>query len=60
MRKTNILFLLNKQVYPYRLGGMEVFNYYLIRALKDRMDVRYSTCHPDVYNLRKHCTMVIR
>lgn len=54
MRKNNILFLLNKQVYPYRLGGMEVFNYYLIRALKDRMDVRDFGCYPLDFQGTKH------
>lgn len=39
--KNNVLFLLGDGVYPYKTGGMEVFNYYFIKALRDKMDVRY-------------------
>lgn len=39
--KNNVLFLLGDGVYPYVTGGMEVFNYYFIKSLRDKMDVRY-------------------
>lgn len=54
MKKNNILFLLNSGVYPYRTGGMEVFNYYLIKLLKDRMDVRDFGCYPLDFQGTKH------
>lgn len=37
MRK--LLFVLGDGVYPYRTGGMEIFNFYLIRALKDSFEI---------------------
>lgn len=39
--KNKVLFLLGDGVYPFVTGGMEVFNYYFIKALRDKMDVRY-------------------
>lgn len=39
--KNKVLFLLGEGVYPYVTGGMEVFNYYFIKALRDKMDVSY-------------------
>lgn len=39
-------FVLNKGVYPYRVGGMEIFNYYLIKSLKDEYDISYTSCKP--------------
>lgn len=39
--KSTSLFIINDGVYPYHTGGMEVFNYYLIKALNDRSAVSY-------------------
>ena len=36
-----VLFVLGDGVYPYHTGGMEVFNYYLIRELRRYFDLRY-------------------
>ncbi len=40
-------FVLGDCVYPHRIGGMEVFNYYLIRELSNNHDVElyYSSSH---------------
>lgn len=53
-KRGRILFLLNSGVYPYVTGGMEVFNYYLIKSLKDRMDVRDFGRYPLDYEGTKH------
>jgi len=37
--KKKILFLLGGGVYPYVVGGMEIFNYFLIRELRNWFDV---------------------
>lgn len=39
-------FILNEGVYPYRVGGMEIFNYYLIDALGKELDISYSSFAP--------------
>lgn len=40
--KTNrILFVLGDGIYPYRTGGMEIFNYYLIESLSKSFSVSY-------------------
>ena len=33
--------MLGDGVYPHKVGGMEVFNYHLIKALKDLFDISY-------------------
>lgn len=35
------LFIINDGVYPFKIGGMEVFNYHLLKALKDRCVLSY-------------------
>lgn len=61
MKKENILFLLNSGVYPYKTGGMEVFNYYLIKALKERMDVRdYGSYTLDFHGTKHYKQRSIR
>lgn len=45
-RMSEILFVLNDGVYPYKTGGMEIFNYYLIKSLSSIYDVRYIASHP--------------
>lgn len=54
MKHDNVLFLLNDGIYPYKTGGMEVFNYYLIKTLKDRMDVRDFGRYPLDFQGTKH------
>lgn len=40
-----VMFIINDGIYPYRTGGMEVFNYHLIRALSNDMPIAYmATC----------------
>lgn len=41
-----ILFVLGASTYPHVTGGMEIFNYYLIRSLKNKFDIYYSSCYP--------------
>lgn len=41
-----IHFVLRKGVYPYRTGGMEIFNYYLIKNLSEFYDISYSSYNP--------------
>lgn len=43
--KNKVLFILGDGVYPYKTGGMEVFNYYLIRELRSLFDIRYLAGH---------------
>ena len=38
-----LLFSLGNGIYPYKVGGMEIFNYYLIKALKNKFDVHYTS-----------------
>ncbi len=40
-----ILFVLNDGVYPFHVGGMEIFNYYFINKLKERFDISYLATH---------------
>jgi len=40
-----ILFALGSSTYPFVTGGMEVFNYYLINALQDSLDIAYLATH---------------
>lgn len=37
-----ILFVLGTATYPRVTGGMEIFNYYLIRSLKDKFNIYYT------------------
>ena len=39
--KPQSLFIINDGVYPYHTGGMEVFNYHLIKALNDKSEISY-------------------
>lgn len=39
------LFIVNDGVYPFKTGGMEIFNYHLIRELKDRCALTYIATH---------------
>ena len=41
-----ILFVLGGNVYPYNVGGMEVFNYYLIQALRKQFTISYNAYWP--------------
>lgn len=36
-----VMFIINDGVYPYHTGGMEVFNYHLIKSLSTEMPVSY-------------------
>lgn len=36
-----VLFLINDGVYPFRTGGMEIFNYHLIKELSQNLSVSY-------------------
>lgn len=44
--KNRILFVLGDGVYPYRTGGMEIFNYYLIESLSKSFSVSYFANKP--------------
>lgn len=37
-----IHFVLRKGIYPYRTGGMEIFNYYLIKSMRNKYEISYS------------------
>ena len=57
MKKT--LFILNEGVYPYRTGGMEIFNYHLIRSLSEKGPIAYMGSHKydfDSAEFVKSCT----
>ena len=41
-----VIFIINDGVYPYRTGGMEVFNYHLIRSLSHDMPIAYMAACP--------------
>ena len=47
-------FVLSDAVYPYRVGGMEVFNYYLIRELSKNEKIYYSSSHCLPFNSCHH------
>ena len=40
-----IHFILGRSVYPHKVGGMEIFNYYLIDSLKNRFNISYQSTH---------------
>lgn len=44
--KKKVLFALGGKVYPHITGGMEIFNYNLIRELKDYFDIYYTSSEP--------------
>lgn len=48
--KNKVLIILGGGVYPHVTGGMEVFNYYLIRELKKHLDIRYLANTPLDFN----------
>ena len=39
--KKKTLFIINDGVYPFKTGGMEVFNYFLLKELKERCELTY-------------------
>lgn len=39
-------FIIGRGVYPHRVGGMEVFNYYFIKALKEKFNLSYQATIP--------------
>ena len=42
-----VLFVINQGIYPYRVGGMEVFNYHLIKSLSEKdEDIAYMASVP--------------
>lgn len=41
-----ILFILGGGIYPNVVGGMEIFNYYFIKSLKDKFMIYYSSNIP--------------
>lgn len=41
-----LLFNLDSGVYPHKVGGMEIFNYYLIKNIKDKFDIYYTATSP--------------
>lgn len=46
-----VLFIINQGVYPYRVGGMEVFNYHLIKSLcKKYREIAYISSAPYDFN----------
>ena len=47
-------FVLSDAVYPYRVGGMEVFNYYLIRERSKNEKIYYSSSHCLPFNSCHH------
>lgn len=42
MKKTKLHFILGNGIYPDKVGGMEIFNYYFIDSIKDRFDISYQ------------------
>lgn len=39
-------FIIGKGIYPQKVGGMEVFNYYFIKTLKEKFDLSYQATIP--------------
>lgn len=52
--KKKVLFAMGGEVYPHVTGGMEIFNYNLIRELRDHFDVCYTSTEPLDYPGVKH------
>lgn len=44
--KRKVLFAMGGEVYPHITGGMEIFNYNLIRELKSHLDIFYTSTEP--------------
>lgn len=42
----SIHFVLKSGIYPQRTGGMEIFNYFLIKTIRDRYNISYSAYFP--------------
>lgn len=42
----DLLFILGSNIYPHKVGGMEVFNYYLLDQLKDKYQIHYTGTVP--------------
>ena len=50
-----VLFVINQGVYPYRVGGMEIFNYHLIKSLSEKEgDIAYMASIPYDFNGARH------
>ncbi|MEG1007621.1 MAG: glycosyltransferase family 4 protein [Bacteroides sp.] len=49
-----IHFVLKSGVYPKRTGGMEIFNYHLIKTIRDQYNISYSAYSPLNFNKIKH------
>lgn len=45
-KNKKILFVLGGGVYPHRIGGMEIFNYYFIKNIRDKFDIYYTAKRP--------------
>ena len=43
--KKRLHFILGSGVYPHKVGGMEIFNYYFIDSIKDKFDISYQATH---------------
>ena len=54
---TRIHFEIRDGVYPRKVGGMEVFNYYLTRELGKRMDISYAAEAPLNHGVGRFCKM---
>lgn len=48
--KNKVLFILGDGVYPFKTGGMEVFNFYLIRELRQFFNISYLAGHKLEYD----------
>lgn len=44
--KEKLHFVIGRGIYPQKVGGMEVFNYYFIKALKEKFDLSYQATQP--------------
>lgn len=51
---SKVLFIINDGVYPYQTGGMEVFNYHLIKTLSHEMPVSYMASHEYDFDSAKY------
>ena len=48
--KNRLHFIIEKGIYPQKVGGMEVFNYYFIKTLKEKFNLSYQATNP--YNFK--------
>ncbi len=44
--KKRLHFVIGNGIYPHKVGGMEVFNYYFIKTLKEKFDISYQATQP--------------